>query len=133
MKQTRRTYDLETKMAIVDLYNQGKSTTEISKLMDIHRTVIYKWINWHKKQTTQNENQRIKDLERRILELELDNKELKIELQIYKSCYIDHEEKMKVINNYKQQYSVSKMCKAFNTNTKRYYRWLASIRNNEEK
>ncbi|AJQ45512.1 hypothetical protein JM47_03000 [Ureaplasma diversum] len=133
MKQTRRTYNIETKMAIVDLYNQGKSTTEIANLTNIHRTVIYKWINIHKKHTALSENERIKDLEKKIMQLELANKELNIELEIFRSCQIEFEQKMQVIEKFKHQYSVSKMCKAFNTNTKRYYRWLSSRRNNEER
>ncbi len=77
----RETYTKDFIQTIVDLYNNGKSVTDLSVEYGVKKVTIYNWINQKKPAVTIDDDEISKDdiidLRKRIQELEEENEILK--------------------------------------------------------
>lgn len=76
-KRKRRHYTSTFKKQIVQLYQNGKSKSDIAKEYDVHISVIGRWLSQH------NNSGSFKEKENRS-ELELENIQLKKEIKNWK-------------------------------------------------
>ncbi len=77
----RETYTKDFIQTIIDLYNNGKSVTDLSLEYGVKKVTIYNWINQKKTAVTINDEDISKEdiiaLKKRIQELEEENEILK--------------------------------------------------------
>jgi len=88
MSRERRKFSREFKIKVVQAYESGVSAVELSRQFEIHPNVIYAWSREYRKDpikafpnnsqdTTENQDQRIAELERLVGRLSLENDFLK--------------------------------------------------------
>lgn len=73
-----KTYDIDFKKTLVDLYQSGQSVTSLSKEFKVAATTIYKWIvAYSKDEKAGVSNDELKQLKRGIAKLKEQNEILK--------------------------------------------------------
>ena len=77
-----KSYTQEYKNTIVDLFNSGKTYAEISSEYGVSKTTIRQWVNKNNNSTdtnklTDNEDDEIKAMKKRMAKLEQENEILK--------------------------------------------------------
>jgi transposase len=88
MSRERRRFSREFKIKVAQTYESGVSAVELSRQFEIHPNVIYAWSREYRKDpdkafvrdsqdTTENQDQRIAELERLVGRLSLENDFLK--------------------------------------------------------
>lgn len=85
-RRERRIYTDEFKEQIVKLYNNGKSTSELVKEYDLTRSALIRWIKQYNTTGSFKEADNRTADEKRLLELEKENKQLKMENDILKQA-----------------------------------------------
>lgn len=77
----RESYTKDFIQTIIDLYNSGKSVTDLSVEYGVKKVTIYSWINQNKPAPKENDEEISKSdiitLKKRIMELEEENEILK--------------------------------------------------------
>lgn len=88
MKQRRekRTYTEDFKKQIVNLYNNGKSSSEIIKEYDLTPSAFHKWIKYYNQSGSFKEADNRTEEEKRLLALEKELKQLRMENDILKQA-----------------------------------------------
>ena len=92
-KRKRRSYTSTFKKQIVQLYQNGKTKTDIANEYDIHISIITRWINQYNNSTSFKEKDNKTDLELEIIQLKKRNKELEMENDILKQAALILERK----------------------------------------
>lgn len=81
-----KTYDIDFKKTLVDLYQSGQSVTSLSKEFKVAATTIYKWIDAYSKDEKSGvSNDELKQLKREIAKLKEQNEILKEAIVIFTS------------------------------------------------
>lgn len=84
-RQARR-FSEEFKRQIVQLHDSGKSVAELQAEYDIGRSTLHRWIKTiHENGSTRAADNRTPE-QQRLLELERENKQLKMEVDILKQA-----------------------------------------------
>lgn len=85
-KRHPRKFSEEFKHQIVSLYDSGKTVAELSADYDIGKSTLHRWINCiHETGSTKAKDNRTPE-QNRLLELEKENKQLKMEVDILKQA-----------------------------------------------
>ena len=85
-RRKRRIYSDEFKKQIVSLYNSGKSRAELIREYELTASALDKWItDYNKTGSFKAKDNRSED-ENRLLQLEKENKQLKMENDILKQA-----------------------------------------------
>ena len=85
-KRKRRSYTSNFKKQIVQLFQNGKTKTDIANEYDIHISIITRWINQYNNSASFKEKDNRTDLELEIIQLKKRNKELEMENDILKQA-----------------------------------------------
>ena len=85
-KRKRRNYTPTFKKHIVQLYQNGKSKSDIAKEYDIHVSVIGRWLNQYDNSGSFKEKENRSELELENIQLKKRNKELEMENDILKQA-----------------------------------------------
>ena len=85
-KRQRREFTEEFKKQIVTLYNNGKPRVQLIKEYDLPRSVLAKWINQFNSTGSFKAIDNRTPEENKLLELEKENKQLKMENDILKQA-----------------------------------------------
>ena len=84
-----KTYDIDFKKTLVDLYQSGQSVTSLSKEFKVAATTLYKWIDAYSKDekfgVSGVSNDELKQLKREIAKLKEQNEILKEAIVIFTS------------------------------------------------
>lgn len=81
-----KTYDVDFKKTLVDLYQSGQSITSLSKEFKVAATTLYKWIDAYSKDAKSGvSNDELKTLKREIAKLKEQNEILKEAIIIFTS------------------------------------------------
>lgn len=86
MSRKQKRYTDEFKSMIIELYQQGKSPSEIMSEYGLSKTAFYKWVNERKEIRVENEQVSVLDIKQykaRIKELEAENDILKKAMTIF--------------------------------------------------
>ena len=83
---TRKRYSEDFKKQIVELYNSGKPVLNIEREYDLHASVIYGWIKRYNKSGSFKASENRTPEEKRLIELEKENRQLKMENDILKQA-----------------------------------------------
>ena len=126
MKNERITYSMEFKKHIVKLYNKGSRISTLSKEYNVSRVTIKKWITEY----SLNE-EASKILEKQIEKINDENQILRDSNKIINPINIY--EIIKFINNNKDKYKISVMCKVFGIPRSTYYNMLKKMQCEGEK
>lgn len=86
IRRQKRTYTDEFKQQIVSLYNSGKPRTELIKEYDLTSSALGKWINQYNNTGSFKAADNRTDAEKQLLQLEKENKQLKMENDILKQA-----------------------------------------------
>ena len=84
IKRKRRNYTFTFKKQIVQLYQNGKSKSDIAKEYDIHVSVIGRWFSQYDNSRSFKEKENRSELEN--IQLKKRNKELEMENDIIKQA-----------------------------------------------
>lgn len=85
-RRLRRNYTDEFKQQMVQLYNNGKPRAEIVKEYDLTPSAFSKWINYYNETGSFKEQDNRSDEENRLIELEKENRQLRMENDILKQA-----------------------------------------------
>ena len=85
-KRPRRTFTEEFKKQMVDLYNAGKSRTEIIREYDLTPSALDKWISRINKSGSSKEKDNRSESENELIALRKENARLKLENEILKKA-----------------------------------------------
>lgn len=85
-RRQKRTYTEEFKQQIVSLYNNGKARSELIKEYDLTSSALGKWINQYNSTGSFKAADNRTDAEKQLLQLEKENKQLKMENDILKQA-----------------------------------------------
>lgn len=81
-----RKFSEEFKRQIVQLYDNGKPVSEIEREYDLSHSTVHRWIQAiHENGSTKAADNRTPD-QQRILELEKENKQLRMEVDVLKTA-----------------------------------------------
>ena len=83
---TRKRYSQDFKKQIVELYNSGKPVLNIEREYDLHASVIYGCIKRYNKSGSFKASENRTPEENRLIELEKENRQLKMENDILKQA-----------------------------------------------
>lgn len=90
MKGTRKTYDKAFKLMVVELMLSGKSTREVSEDLNVKQDLVRRWTREYKKNKegvfSGNGNRNLSESERKLLALEKELQDLKLENEILKKA-----------------------------------------------
>ncbi|MDO4536113.1 MAG: IS3 family transposase [Clostridium perfringens] len=131
-----RKYTNEFKECVASLYSSGRSISNISKDYNIPKSNIVVWAKkFQKIYVSKSEDITIN----KILELKKELEKVKEENDILKNlnnCYEKNDlvEKIKFINENKEEYSVNYLCDTLDISTSTYYRYInnKSLKEREE-
>lgn len=85
-KKTRRTFTPEFKTQIVQLYKNGKRKCDINKEYDLSYSIIDKWIKQADTTGSFKEKDNLSPMEKELIELRKQNKQLLMENDILKQA-----------------------------------------------
>ena len=85
-KRKRRNYTSTFKKQIVQLYQNGKSKSDIAKEYDVHISVIGRWLSQYDNSGSFKEKENRSELELENIQLKKRNKELEMENDILKQA-----------------------------------------------
>ena len=85
-RRAKRTYTNEFKKQIVNLYNNGKKSSEIIKEYDLTPFTFHKWIRYYNNSGSFKEGDNRTEDEKRLIELEKRNRQLEMEVDILKQA-----------------------------------------------
>jgi len=85
-RRERREFTNEFKENIVKLYNSGKSRTDLVKEYDLTRSALASWITKYNNSGSFRAADNRSDEEKRLIELEKENKQLRMENDILKQA-----------------------------------------------
>ncbi len=85
-RRERRSFTDEFKKQVVGLYNAGKSRTEIIKEYDLSASAFNRWVKEFNTSGSFKAKDNRSEEERRILQLEKENKQLRMENDILKQA-----------------------------------------------
>ena len=85
-RRAKRTYTNEFKKQIVNLYNNGKKSSEIIKEYDLTPSTFHKWIRYYNNSGSFKEGDNRTEDEKRLIKLEKRNRQLEMEVDILKQA-----------------------------------------------
>ena len=85
-RRAKRTYTNEFKKQIVNLYNNGKKSSEIIKEYDLTPSTFHKWIRYYNNSGSFKEGDNRTEDEKRLIEVEKRNRQLEMEVDILKQA-----------------------------------------------
>lgn len=85
-RRERRVYTEDFKRQIVSLYQHGKTKTELIKEYDLTPSTLHKWISSHTNTGSFKQSDNLSDEHKRLIQLEKENKQLKMENDILKQA-----------------------------------------------
>lgn len=85
-RRAKRTYTDEFKKQIVNLYNNGKKSSEIIKEYDLTPSTFHKWVKYYNNSGSFKEEDNRTEEEKRLIELEKRNRQLEMEVDILKQA-----------------------------------------------
>lgn len=85
-RRERRVYTEDFKRQIVSLYQHGKTKTELIKEYDLTPSALHKWISSHTNTGSFKHSDNLSDEQKRLIQLEKENKQLKMENDILKQA-----------------------------------------------
>jgi len=85
-RRQKREYTVEFKQQMVSLYNAGKSKTELIKEYDLTASPLTKWIKYYNKTGSFKEADNRSEEEKKLIELEKENRQLRMEVDILKQA-----------------------------------------------
>ena len=85
-RRAKRTYTNEFKKQIVNLYNNGKKSSEIIKEYDLTPSTFHKWIRYYNNSESFKEGDNRTEDEKRLIELEKRNRQLEMDVDILKQA-----------------------------------------------
>jgi transposase len=86
IRRKRREYTDEFKQKIVSLYNNGKARVELIREYELTASSLAKWIEYYNKTGSFKVADNRSEAENRLLELEKENRQLKMENDILKQA-----------------------------------------------
>lgn len=92
-KRPRRTFTEEFKKRMVELYNAGKSRTEIVKEYDLTPSALDRWISRINRTGSSREKDNRTEEENELIELRKENVRLRLENEILKKAALIFAEK----------------------------------------
>jgi len=92
-KRPRRTFTEEFKKRMVELYNAGKSRTEIVKEYDLTPSALDRWISRINRTGSSREKDNRTAEENELIELRKENVRLRLEIEILKKAALIFAEK----------------------------------------
>ena len=85
-RRVRRNFTDEFKKQMVQLYNSGKPRSEIVREYDLTPSTLGKWIAYYNETRSFKEQDNRSDEENQLIELEKENKKLRMENDILKQA-----------------------------------------------
>lgn len=85
-RRQRREYTEEFKKQVVNLYKSGKPASEIIREYELTPSTFHKWVKYNNTSGSFKEKDNRSEDEKRLLELEKENKQLKMENDILKQA-----------------------------------------------
>ena len=85
-RRERRVYTEDFKRQIVSLYQHGKTKTELIKEYDLTPRALHKWISNYNNTGSFKQSDNLSDEQKRLIQLEKENKQLKMENDILKQA-----------------------------------------------
>ncbi|WP_424526671.1 IS3 family transposase [Spiroplasma endosymbiont of Glossina fuscipes fuscipes] len=124
-------YTDEFKKQIVMLYKNGKSNIEIVNEYKISKAVLYQWVKKFENSGSfkAKDNRFVEENE--LIQLRKENKQLRMENDIFKASSTDNRQKVILITNNKDKYSVRKMCQILKIAKSKYYYQINKITKTE--
>ncbi|WP_157886472.1 IS3 family transposase [Planococcus versutus] len=110
MPQKRRTFSPEFKKQVVALHAGGKSRPDIVREYDLTASALDRWIAQSNQTGSFEEKDNRSPLETELLAYKKRNKQLEMEVDIFKASGADHGTKIEIIQQNQHLYSVSAMC-----------------------
>ena len=95
-RRPRREFSQEFKLQMVNLYNSGKSRTEIIREYDLTPSALNKWIKQHSNTSSFKEKDNLSDEQTKLIQLEKENKQLRKENDILKQAALIMGQKSKL-------------------------------------
>ena len=86
MKKGKSKFDDSFKKQLVELYNNGKSASEIELEYHVSNSALYKWIRYYNSTGSFKEKDNKSELEKSYKELEKENRQLRMENDILKQA-----------------------------------------------
>ncbi|WP_154669821.1 IS3 family transposase [Bacillus niameyensis] len=121
MPKKRRTFSTEFKKQVVALYESGKSRQSIVSEYELTASALDRWIaQFQQSGSFQAKDNRTPE-EQELIELRKRNKQLEMEVDIFKASRADHGTKIEVIKRNSHKYSVSAMCKVLQISRSTFY------------
>ncbi|WP_156314810.1 IS3 family transposase [Halalkalibacter wakoensis] len=121
MSKKRRTFTTEFKKQVVALYEGGKSRQDIVREYELTPSALDRWITQFQQSGSFKEKDNRSPEEQELIELRKRNKQLEMEVDIFKASRADHGTKIEVIKKNRQLYSVSAMCKVLQIARSTFY------------
>ncbi len=117
----KNSYSNEFKKQIVMLYQNGKSIVEIIKEYGISKSAVYQLIeNFNNFGSFKvQDNHTVEENE--LIYLRKENQQLRMENDILKQAALNNWQKIGIINNNKEKYSMLKMCQILKIAKSTYY------------
>ncbi|MCM3726610.1 IS3 family transposase [Neobacillus cucumis] len=121
MTQKRRTFTTDFKKQVVALYENGKSRQDIVSEYELTASALDRWITQFQQSGSFKEKDNRSPEEQELVELRKRNKQLEMEVDIFKASRADHGTKIEVIEKNRHKYSVSAMCKVLQIARSTFY------------
>ncbi|MBD8499743.1 IS3 family transposase [Paenibacillus arenosi] len=121
MPRQRRTFTSEFKKQMVQLYDNGKSRTDIVDEYELSASALDRWIKQAHQSGSFSEKANRTPEENELLALRKEIQRLKMENDIPKASGADHGTKVNVIKRNRDNYSVSAMCAVLQIAKSTYY------------
>ncbi|WP_154214758.1 IS3 family transposase [Bacillus cereus] len=120
-KRERRTFTVEFKQQMVQLYQNGKPREDIIKEYGLTPSSLDRWINQSHTSGSfkEKDNKTAEQLELEALRKQ--NKQLLMENDIFKASGADTRKKVKVVKNNLHKYAISAMCDVLQLSRATYY------------
>ncbi|WP_338966765.1 IS3 family transposase [Spiroplasma endosymbiont of Lonchoptera lutea] len=117
----KTSYSEEFKKQIVMLYKNDKSVINLGKEYNLPKPTIYSWIKNYNNSGSFKAKDNCTVEENELIYLRKENQQLRMENDIFKASSTDNREKITIINNNKNKYSVRKICKILGLLKSTYY------------
>ncbi|MDM5455230.1 IS3 family transposase [Peribacillus simplex] len=121
MSRKRRTFTTEFKKQVVALYENGKSRHDIVSEYELTASALDRWIAQFQQTGSFKEKDNRSPEEQELMELRKRNKQLEMEVDIFKASRADHGTKREVIERNRHTYSVSAMCEVLQIARSTFY------------
>ncbi|QFF99010.1 IS3 family transposase [Psychrobacillus glaciei] len=121
MSSKRRTFSTEFKKQVVALYENGKSRQDIAREYELTASALDRWITQFKQSGSFKEKDNRSSVEQELIDLRKRNKQLEMEVDIFKASRADHGTKIDVIQENRHKYSVLAMCKVLKIARSTFY------------